>query len=147
MNFCPALHYKYVFKFSSSLIFIDHTIHQCSRVPARSSKQTILHCLQRLASSNKSLQGDVIEVTPNCGQFEVKGSKGKQTVDFGDHSREPRCTCKDWLTHHLPCIKHFFAISWHFPGWGWEKLPNNYLYLTLDNQVIASYVNSYAQAI
>ena len=63
-------------------------------------KQTILHCLHRQASSNKFSQSDVTQMNP--GKFEVKSNKGKQTVDFGGESSEPTCSCKDWLTYHLP---------------------------------------------
>ena len=48
------------------------------------SKQTILHCLHRLASSNKFSRSDITQISPNSGKFEVKGSKEMQTVDFGD---------------------------------------------------------------
>ena len=144
-EFLPALHYKYVFKnFKQSDLYRSYNP---SVVPAYLQgrpKQTILHCLHRLASSNKFSQSDVTQVAPNCGKFDVKGSKGKQTVNFGDQSCEPECSCKDWLTYHLPC-KHFFAVFRHFPEWGWEKLPNSYLtspYLSLDNQAIANYVDS-----
>ena len=108
-------------------------------------KQTILHCLHRLASSNKFSHQDVTHVAPNSGKFTVKDNKGNQIVEFGDQSGGTKCTCKDWLTYHLPC-KHFFAVFRHFPEWGWEKLPvsDSYVtlpYLSLDNQAILSYIN------
>ncbi len=75
--------------------------------------------------------------------FEVKGKKGSYTVNFGDQSQDPHCTCWDWLTFHLPC-KHFFAIFHHFPDWNWEKLLKHYLtspYLSADSEAIAEYIS------
>ena len=89
-------------------------------------KQTILHCLHRLASSNKFTHSDVTQAAPNGGKFTVKSKKGSHTVEFKEQSGEPKCTCKDWLAYHLPC-KHFFAVFRHFSEWGWEKLPDSYL--------------------
>ena len=143
-EFLPALHYKYVFKnFKQSDLYRSYNPSVVPEYLQGRPKQTILHCLHRLASSNKFSHLHVTQVNPNCGKFEVKGNKGNHTVEFGDQSREPKCTCKDWLTYHLPC-KHFFAVFRHFPGWGWEKLPDSYLsspYLSLDNQAITSYIN------
>ena len=143
-EFLPALHYKYVFKnFKQSDLYRSYNPAVVPEYLQGRPKQTILHCLHRLASSNKFSHSDVSQVAPNSGKFTVKSKKGSQVVEFGDQSEEPRCTCKDWLTYHLPC-KHFFAVFRYFPDWGWEKLPGSYLtspYLTLDNQAISSYIN------
>ena len=141
-EFLPALHYKYVFKnFKQSDLYRSNPSVVPEYLQGR-PKQTILHCLHRLASSNKFSHLDVSQAAPNQGTFEVKGNKGNYTVEFGHQSGEPKCTCKDWLTYHLPC-KHFFAVFRHCPGWGWERLPNSYLgspYLSLDQQAITSYI-------
>ena len=108
-------------------------------------KQTILHCLHREASSNKFMKEDVTQI--HMGKFEVKGKKGSYKVSFGDEFHDPKCTCKDWLTFHLPC-KHFFAIFHHFLEWDWGKLLKRYLtspYLSSDNQAIAEYISSTQQ--
>ena len=147
-QFIPALHYKYVFRnFKQSDIYRSYNPTVVPTYLQGRPKQTILHCLHRQASSNKFSQSDITQMNPHCGKFEVKSNKGKQTVDFGGESIEPTCSCKDWLTYHLPC-KHFFAVFRHYPEWGWEKLPTSYLqspYLSLDNQSITSYINSEQQ--
>lgn len=143
-EFLPALHYKYVFKnFKQSDLYRSYNPAVVPEYLQGRPKQTILHCLHRLASSNKFSHSDVTQAAPNSGKFPIKSNKGSQTVEFEDQSGEPKCTCKDWLTYHLPC-KHFFAVFRHFPEWGWEKLPGSYLmspYLSLDNQAISNYIN------
>ena len=103
-------------------------------------KQTILHCLHRQASSNKFASSDIIHISPSLPKFEVKGAKGTHIVDFG----EPSCSCKEWITHHIPC-KHFFAVFNHYPQWGWDQLPSSYKaspYLSLDNVTMSNYIAS-----
>ena len=123
-------------KTSSKMIFIDPITHQLF-LP-------IFKAGHRNASSNKFTPSDVCQVSPNCGKFEVKGSKGKHDVNFGSSSSDPHCSCKDWTAYHLPC-KHFFAVFQFFSEWGWEKLRSSYLtspYLSLDNQAMTRYFNS-----
>ena len=138
-GFLPALHYKYVFKnFKQSDLYQSYNPSVVPDYLQGRPKQTILHCLHRLASSNKFSHQDVTQVAPNSGKFTVKGNKGNQIVEFGGQSGGTKCTCRDWLTYNLLC-KHFFAVFRHFPEWGWEMLPDSYLtspYLSLDNQAI-----------
>ena len=144
-EFLPALHYKYVFKnFKQTDLYRSYNPSVVPSYLQGRPKQTILHCLHRKASSNKFVPSDVSQVSPNCGKFKVKGSKGKHDVDFGSSSSDPHCSCKDWTAHHLPC-KHLFAVFNFFSEWGWEKLPSSYLtspYLSLDNQALTRYFNS-----
>lgn len=143
-EFLPALHYKYVFKnFKQSDLYRSYNPAVVPEYLQGRPKQTILHCLHRLASSNKFTHSDVTQAAPNSGNFTVKSNKGSHAVEFEDQSGEPKCTCKDWLAYHLPC-KHFFAVFRHFSEWGWEKLPDSYLtspYLSLDNEAISRYIN------
>ena len=144
-EFLPALHYQYVFKnFKQSNLYRSYNPGVVPSYLQGRPKGTILHCLHRKASSNKFSQSDVLQIVPNCGKFEVKGNKRKHTVDFGDQFCEPKCSCKDWTTHKIPC-KHFFAVFQNVPEWGWEKLPNSYLtspYLSLDNHAITKFACS-----
>ena len=144
-EFLPALHYKYVFKnFKQTDLYRSYNPSVVPSYLQGRPKQTILHCLHRKASSNKFTPSDVCQVSPNCGQFEVKSSKGKHDIDFGSSSSDPHCSCKDCTAYHLPC-KHFFAVFKFFSEWGWEKLPSSYLtspYLSLDNQSLTRYFNS-----
>ena len=98
-EFLPALHYKYVFKnFKQSDLYQSYNLAVIPEYLQGRPKQTILHCLNRLASSNKFSHSDVSHVVPNSGKFTIKSKKGCQVVEFGDQSEEPRCTCKDWLS-------------------------------------------------
>ena len=145
-QFLPALQYKYVFRnFKQSNLYRSYNPSVVPSYLQGRPKQTILHCLHREASSNKFMKEDVTQI--HMGKFEVKGKKGSYKVSFGDEFHDPKCTCKDWLTFHLPC-KHFFAIFHHFPEWDWGKLPKRYLtspYLSSDNQAIAEYISSTQQ--
>lgn len=140
-QFLPALHYKYVFKnFKQSELYRSYNPSVVPKYLQGRPKETILHCLHRQAASNKFAREDVTHV--NMDKFLVKGKKDLYSIQFGDQSNDPQCTCKDWQTFHLPC-KHFFAVFNHFPEWNWEKLPNHYLtspYLSADNEAVAEYV-------
>ena len=130
-EFLPALRYKYVFKnFKQSDLYKSYNPAVVPEYLYGRPKQTIMHCLHRLASSNKFSHSDVPQVAPNSGKFTVKSKKGSQVVEFGDQSEELKCTCKHWLTYHLPC-KHFFAVFRYFPDWEWEKLPGSYPSITI----------------
>lgn len=143
-QFLPAQHYKYVFKnFKQSDLYRSYNSSLVPSYLQGRPRQTILHCLHRLASSNKFSKSDVHHIN-DSGNFEVRGSKGMKTVSFGDKCNEPACTCKDWIKFHIPC-KHFFAVFQNFHEWGWDRLPSNYLnspYLTSDNQAIKQYFHS-----
>ena len=105
-EFLPALHYKYVFNnFKQSDLYRSYNLAVVPEYLQGRPKQTILHCLYRLVSSNKFSHSDVSQVALDSGKFTVKSKKSSQVVEFGDQFEEPRCTCKDWLTY-LPC-KHF----------------------------------------
>lgn len=96
-EFLPALHYKYVFKnFKQTDLYRSYNPSVVPCYLQGHPKQTILHCLHRKASSNKFTPSDVSQVSPNCGKFEVKGSKGKHDVDFGSNSSEPHCSRLDF---------------------------------------------------
>lgn len=147
-QFLPALQYKYVFRnFKQSDLYRSYNPSVVPVYLQGRPKQTILHCLHRQASSNKFSKSDVTQLAAHLGTFEVKGKKGLQTVYFGDEFSDPQCTCRDWLTYHLPC-KHFFAVFQNFPEWDWGKLPKRYLtspYLSSDNQAITDYISSTPQ--
>ena len=144
-EFLPALHYKYVFKnFKQSELYRSYNPSIVPDYLQGRPKQTILHCLHRQASSNKFVASDITQVNPSLPIFQVKSSKGTHTLDFGIESGEPSCSCKDWITHHIPC-KHFFAVFNHHPQWGWDQLPSSYKaspYLSLDNATISKYIAS-----
>ena len=60
------------------------------------------------------------------------------SVQFGDLSTMPSCSCFDWQKHHWPC-KHFLAIYKHFPEWGWEAMSPIYKdspYFKIDSNVV-----------
>ena len=60
------------------------------------------------------------------------------SVQFGDLSTMPSCSCFDWQKHHWPC-KHFLAIYQHFPEWGWEAMSPIYKdspYFKIDSNVV-----------
>ena len=69
--------------------------------------QTILHCFHclQLQVTSLPLQMSFISVQA----FPNLRAKGTHTRDFGLKSGEPSCSCKNWITHHMPC-KHFFAV-------------------------------------
>ena len=47
------------------------------------------------------------------------------TVNFGESSGEPSCSCFHWTKWNIPC-KHFFAIFRLIPNWTWNRLPSSY---------------------
>ena len=49
-----------------------------------------------------------------------------RTVDLGQASGMPSCTCLDWIKHHIPC-KQMFTIFEHKENWSWSNLPQQYL--------------------
>jgi len=85
--------------------------------------QVILHCLDRKSNSRKYSEEDLLSRDSMKGIFTIAGSSGKvHTVDFGQETEQPACTCPDW---HFPC-KHFFSIFRMVEGWDWESLPKSY---------------------
>lgn len=102
-------------------------------------RKTILHCINRKASANKYIDTDITGVDLQAGIFAVK----KHMVNFGIADGNPSCTCKDWISHHIPC-KHFFGVFRFKEEWSWSSLPKCYLdsaYLSIDHSAISSYVN------
>jgi hypothetical protein len=77
-------------------------------------------------------------VDDDLGTFTVKGTSGKiHKVSFAS----PSCTCRDWITFHLPC-KHFFGIFRLHSKWDWNSLPESYrnsAYLTTDQGAIEDF--------
>ena len=105
---------------------------------------TITHCLERRSKSMKYTTDDVRLVDNANGIFTVTGTNGK------DHRvlfAAPSCTCRDWITWHLPC-KHFFSIFRVYPKWDWNSLPESYrnsAYLSTDQTSITDFFKSSRQ--
>ena len=139
-EFIPSLHYKYVFKNFKQTSF--NRSYNLSVVPPYLQgrpRGTILHCIHRKASANKYVDSDISDIDLQAGIFGVK----KHAVDFGIANGNPSCTCKDWISHHLPC-KHFFGVFRFREKWTWDSLPKCYLdsaYLSIDHNAISAYVN------
>ena len=89
-------------------------------------RDVILHCLDRKSSSRKFSENDIDELENKTGEFQVHGKTRVHTVDLGQASGMPSCTCLDWIKHHIPC-KHMFAIFEHKENWSWNNLPQQYL--------------------
>ena len=86
----------------------------------------ILHCLERKSNSRKFNVEDILTQDQQNGIFTIKGSSENiYTVNFGESSEEPFCTCFDWTKWNIPC-KHFFAIFSFILNWIWDCLPSSY---------------------
>ena len=107
-------------------------------------RNTILHCLERMARGNKFTASDIVETDQEKGIFEIiKSSGAKHRVSFGNDNPEsmPSCTCQDWMKWNIPC-KHFFAVFKHKPEWQWEKLSLTYRqspYLSTDTEALETH--------
>ena len=108
-------------------------------------KTIISHCLQRRSKALKYTIEDVTPIDDKRGIFSVKGTSGK---DHNVTFTLPSCSCRDWITWHLPC-KHFFTIFSHYPKWNWNSLPVSYLngpYLSTDQSAIDDFFQPSAEA-
>ena len=133
-EFLPDMHKKYLFenfKMTSNYRpykdFVPNYLHDRPR-------SVIKHCLERKSNGQKYAKEDVSCIDNTNGTFQIKGTGNTHSIDFGKHSLEPSCTCKDWLKWKIPC-KHFFAIFKFYPRWNWYALPSSYLsseYLSSD---------------
>ena len=101
----PACYQKYLFQnfkltsfHRSYKTFVPSYLHDRPR-------DVILHCLDRKGSSCKFSDNDVDELENKIGEFQVHGKTRVHTVDLGQASGMPTCTCLDWIKHHIPC-KH-----------------------------------------
>lgn len=139
-EFIPSLHYKYVFGNFKQTSF--NRTYNPSIVPSYLQgrpRGTILHCINRKASANKYVDTDVADIDLQAGIYTVK----KHTVNFSITDGNLSCTCKDWISHHLPC-KHFFGVFKFKDEWNWNSLPKCYLdsaYLSIDHSAISAYVS------
>ena len=66
---------------------------------------SIVFTINHLDSSNKYTSNDVRVVSDCLGVFEVKGKEVIYTVNFGIKDGMMLCSCKDWISRHIPC-KH-----------------------------------------
>ena len=137
-TFLPESHQKYLFlnykqssEYRSYKDFVPEYLHGRPR-------STISHCLERRSKSLKYTNEDVTIIDEEKGYFTVMGTSGKKhEVTFSD----PSCTCRDWITFHLPC-KHFFGIFRLYSKWDWNSLPDSYrnsAYLSTDQSAIEDY--------
>ena len=138
-RFLPDMWQKYVFQnYKLSTEYRAYSSDIPTYLQGR-PRSIILHCLQRKAKCHKFTEEDIKKIDDD-GIFEVyKTGGGKHRVNF----IIPECTCKDWIRHHIPC-KHFFAIFEQCPGWGWSKLPQQFLgssYLSADTNSVHKYLN------
>lgn len=140
-TFLPENHQKYLFlnykqssQYRSYKDFVPTYLHGRPR-------STISHCLERRSKSLKYTSEDVTVIDEEKGCFTVMGSSGKKhEVSFSD----PSCSCRDWITFHLPC-KHFFGIFRLHSKWDWNSLPDSYrnsAYLSTDQSAIDDYFQS-----
>ena len=135
-TFLPESHQKYLFlNYKQSSQYRQYK----SFVPVYLQdrpRSTISHCLERRSKSLKYTSDDIQLNDDEKGLFTVKGTSGKcHKVSFAI----PSCTCRDWITWHLPC-KHFFGIFRLYPRWNWNSLPEDYQnspYLSTDDTAIA----------
>ena len=137
--FLPESHQKYLF-----LNYKQSGEYRCYRAIVPSylhgrPKQTISHCLERRQKSLKHTSEDVDIIDDTIGSFVVKGTGDKShKIQFDT----PSCTCRDWITWHLPCKHFFFAIFRLHENWGWDTLPEAYkssAYLSTDSTAINDY--------
>ena len=81
-EFIPALHYKYVYQnFKQSDLYRSYNPTVVPSYLQGRPKSTVLHCLHRIASSNK-ITDCMIKIIDE-GRFEVLGKHKLHTVDFG----------------------------------------------------------------
>ena len=86
----------------------------------------IQHCLERISSSKKYSREDITTTEHTRGLFSVRSNDKTYTVDFGQTTGHPSCTCQDWTNWQMPC-KHFFTVFRLIPEWNWYRLPEKYL--------------------
>ena len=69
----------------------------------------IIHCLEREEKARKTLSPvDIIDTDNDNGIFSVRGKLGyTYTVDFGNQTGKPSCTCQDW-TRKISHVNTFF---------------------------------------
>ena len=72
----------------------------------------IQHCLERISSSEKYSREDIVTTEQSSGLFSIRSNEKTHTVDFGQATGQPSCTCQDWTNWQVPC-KHFFFLSSH----------------------------------
>ena len=100
----------------------------------------IQHCLERISSSKKYSREDIVTTEQSSGLFSIKSNEKTHTVDFGQATGHPSCTCQDWTNWQVPC-KHFFAVFTLIPEWDWYRLPEKYLtsaYISRDSVSLES---------
>ena len=142
--FLPEMHQKYLFlnykqtsHYRSYKSFVPTFLHGRPR-------SVVLHCLERQSKSLKYTRDDVRDIDGKEGVFNVTGSSGNDhTVSFGTNTNDtmPSCTCRDWITWHIPC-KHFFSVFRFYPLWDWNKLPDSYrdsAYLSTDTSSLNTF--------
>ena len=128
-HFLPEMYEKYVtaqFKMTGSYrqyySWVPDFLHNRPRT-------VIAHSLQRIQNCEKEKykESDIQMLSEENGQFAVKSKSGRVcTLQFGNCSVPPSCSCEDWTKYHLPC-KHFFAVFCFKAEWTWDRLPKNYL--------------------
>ena len=144
-TFLPESHQKYLFlNYKQSSQYRQYKSFVPDYLQNR-PRSTISHCLERRSKSLKYTIDDVQLNDDENGQFTVKGTSGKcHKVSFAI----PSCTCRDWITWHLPC-KHFFAIFRLYPKWNWNSLPKSYQnspYLSTDDTAITDHFHAHDDA-
>ena len=90
-------------------------------------RNILLHCLDRIARSQKLTASNIIDKDQEKGIFEITKSSGaKYRISFGNDNPDsmPSCTCQDWTNWHLPC-KTLFK---HRAAWHWGNLPPSCLH-------------------
>ncbi len=125
-DFIPESHNKYMFlNYHASSTYRSYNNFVPEYLNGR-PRQVILHCLERKSNSRKYSEEDILNRDTVKGIFTITGSSGKvHTVDFGQETGQPACTCPDWIQWHLPC-KHFFCVFGMVEGLEWESLPESY---------------------
>ena len=147
-EFVPDIHHKYMFQnyqmsptYRSYNDIVPQYLHGCPR-------PTILHCLERKSNSRKFNSEDILSKDTEKGVFTIQGSSGYiYTVNFGNDSLLPSCSCSDWTKWQLPC-KHFFAVFRLVPEWSWESLPESYrksAYLSTNHTSLPEYQVTYEE--
>ena len=101
-------------------------------------RELVKHCLKKIMLAHSCDKSGISLI--DHGKFLVNTFSGDKreyyTVNFGDETAMPNCTCPSWNESYFPC-KHFFAIFQKYPTWQWNSLSplyRNSPFLNLDRE-------------
>lgn len=102
----------------------------------------VKHCMHRLHAAILSFSSsDVIKKDNYLFRVKSAASDHNQVdwyeVQLGSSNCFPKCECRDYEKHYLPC-KHFFAVFLFVPGYSWDSLPQYFRdspFISIDTSV------------